>query len=351
MNTIAMPSANRAVCQADTSVMQALLQSGYGSTEVFSVGTAPRPKPAPSEVLVQVRAAGLDRGTWHLMTGRPYLMRIMGFGFWAPKSPVPGLDVAGTVVEVGANVTRWRVGDEVFGIGRGTFAEFACAPEDKLALKPAALSFEEAAVLAVSGGTALQGLREAGGLVAADRVLIVGASGGVGTYAVQLAKAMGAEVTGVCRTSKLEMLRALGADHVIDYTERDFADGSVRYDLVLDIGGNTPVRRLRRALAPAGRLVFVGGENAGDWSAGFERQLFGALLGLFVKQRFIMLMVREHGSYFEQLARYAQAGQLKPVIDRRCPLQAVAEAMRDLEAGRVTGKVVIVPQAGVTSDR
>jgi NADPH:quinone reductase-like Zn-dependent oxidoreductase len=340
METIAMPTASQTGAAAH---MQALLQSGYGSTDVFRLGTAARPKPGPQEVLVQVQAAGLDRGTWHLMTGRPYLMRLMGFGFWAPKQPVPGLDLAGTVVEVGEGVTRFRVGDEVFGIGRGAFAELACAREDKLAHKPAALSFEEAATLAVSGGAALQSLQDAGKLQAGERVLIIGASGGVGTFAVQLAKALGAEVTGVCRTSKVETVRALGADHVIDYTQRDFADGKLKYDLVLDIGGSTPVTRLRRALTPTGRLVFVGAENGGDWSAGFERQLFGALLGLFVKQQFIMLMAREHCTYSEQLAKFAEAGQLKPVIDRRCQLQDVPAAMHDLEAGRVCGKVVVTP--------
>lgn len=255
---------------------------------------------------------------------------------------MPGLDLAGTVLEVGEAVTRFKVGDEVFGIGRGAFAELARAREDKLALKPAALTFEQAAVLAVSGGTALQSLTT-GKLHAGERVLIIGASGGVGTFAVQLAKARGAEVTGVCRTSKVATVRALGADHVIDYTQRDFADGAAQYDLIVDIGGNTPVARLRRALTRTGRLVFVGGEEGGDWSAGFERQLLGALLGVFVQQRFIMLAAREHHSDFEQLARYAEQGQLEPVIDRRCELQEVAAALDDLEAGRICGKVVVLP--------
>lgn len=324
------------------SEMQAVVQAGYGSSEVFRVGTVSRPRPEPREVLVQVHAAGMDRGTWHLMTGRPYLMRIMGFGFSAPKNPVPGLDLAGTVVEIGDAVTRFRVGDAVFGIGRGSFAELACAHEDKLAHKPSVLSFEQAAVLAVSGGTALQSL-EAGKLLPAERVLIIGASGGVGTFAVQLAKVAGAEVTAVCRTSKVATVRELGADHTIDYTLRDFADGTVQYDLILDIGGNTPVERMRRALKPNGRLVFVGGEGAGDWSAGFGRQLYGAVLGMFVKQKFIMLMAREHSSYFEKLAKLATAGQLKPVLDRRCQLQEVATAITDLEAGRICGKVVVCP--------
>ena len=334
---------------AQVAEMQAILQSGYGSSEVLRIGRTARPKPGPQEVLVRVHAAGVDRGTWHLMTGRPYLMRIMGFGFWAPKSPVPGLDLAGTVVEVGAAVTRFRVGDTVFGIGRGSFAELACAREDKLAHVPAALSFEQAAVLGVSGGAALQGL-QAGKLQAGERVLIIGASGGVGTFAVQLAKAMGAEVTGVCRTSKVETVRALGADHVIDYTQRDFADGAVRYDLILDIGGNTAVARLRRALTSTGRLVFVGGEDASDWGAGFGRQLYGVVLGAFVKQKFFMLMAREHHSFFEQLARFADAGQLKPVFGRRCQLQDVPAAIDDLAAGHISGKVVVVPTGAIRTE-
>jgi NADPH:quinone reductase-like Zn-dependent oxidoreductase len=342
METLAMPLANHTEAHAQVNEMKALLQSGYGSTDVLCVGKAARPKPGPEEVLVQVHAAGVDRGTWHLMTGRPYLMRIMGFGFWAPKNPVPGLDLAGTVLEVGAAVTRFRVGDEVFGIGRGAFAELACAREDKLVHKPSALSLEQAAVIAVSGATALQSL-QAGKLQAGERVLIIGASGGVGTFAVQIAKAWGAEVTGVCRTSKVETVRGLGADRIIDHTQRDFADGSLQYDLILDIGGKTPVTKLRRALTEAGRLVFVGAENAGDWSAGFERQLFGALLGMFVKQKFIMLASREHYSYFEQLAQLAEAGKLEPVIDRRSQLQDVAAAISDLVAGRICGKVVVIP--------
>jgi 2-desacetyl-2-hydroxyethyl bacteriochlorophyllide A dehydrogenase len=320
--------------------MRAILQAGYGSAEVLRVAATERPKPRDGEVLVQVNAAGLDRGTWHLMTGRPYLMRIMGFGFLAPKNPVPGLDLAGTVVEVGPNVTRFRIGDTVFGIGQGSFAEYTRAREDKLAHKPPSLSFEQAAVLGVSGITALNAL-DAGRVQAGERVLIVGASGGVGTFAVQIAKALGAEVTGVCSTAKVETVRSIGADHVLDYTQSDFADGAKRFDLILDIGGNTPLPRLRRALTETGRLVFVGGENGGDWSAGFGRQLQAFALAPFVRQRFAMLMAREHFSELERLAALVEAGKLSPVIDRRCPLASVPDALRDLEAGRVCGKVVV----------
>ena len=321
--------------------MHAILQSGYGSTDVMKLGTLMRPQPKAGEVLVQVRAAGLDRGTWHMMTGRPYLMRVMGFGFSAPKNPVPGLDLAGTVVEVGEGVTRFRAGDLVFGIGQGSFAEYTCAREDKLLLKPASLSFEQAAVLSVSGLTALQSLR-AGGVREGDRALVVGASGGVGTFVVQIAKALGAKVTGVCSTSKVETVRALGADHVSDYSREDFSEGATRYDLILDIGGNTPLARLRRVMTSAGRLVFVGGENGGDWTAGFGRNLRALALNLFVSQRFIMHTTREHFEGLVELAALAEAWKIAPVIDRQVPLPGVPEAMRALEAGRVCGKVVVM---------
>lgn len=321
--------------------MRALVQSGYGSTDVLRVGSLACPRAEEGEVLVQVQAAGLDRGTWHLMTGRPYMMRLMGFGFSAPKCPVPGLDVAGTVVEVGPKVTRFRVGDAVFGIAQGSFAECARAREDKLALKPSSVSFEQAAVLSVSGSTALQSLRDVGNLQAGERVLIIGASGGVGTFAVQLAKHFGARVTGVCCTSKVELVRGLGADRVIDYTQRDFADGTESYDLILDIGGNTPLARLRRALTATGRLVFVGSENTSNWSGGFGRPLWAMTIAPFVRQRFSMLMAREHHSYFEQLGALVESGALTAAIDRRIGLDGVAEALRDLEAGKVRGKVVV----------
>lgn len=269
-------------------------------------------------------------------------MRLMGFGFRAPKAPVPGLDLAGTVVEIGAGVTRFRVGDEVFGIGRGTFAELACAREDKLVIKPPSLSFDQAAVLAVSGGTAVQAI-EAVGLARGERVLIIGASGGVGTYAVQIAKALGAHVTGVASTSKLGTVRAAGADRVIDYTTEDFADGSATYDAILDIGGGTAVRALRRAMTPTGRLVFVGNEYGGDWTAGFGRQLWALALSPFVRQQFVILGAKEHHTHLEKLAAFIDLGQLAPVIDRHVPLTGLVSAMRDLEAGRIRGKVVIAP--------
>lgn len=323
-----------------TATMNAILQTAYGSTDVLGVGTTPRPTAGEGEVIVRVHAAGVDRGTWHFMTGRPYLMRLMGFGFRRPKNPIAGLDLAGTVVEVGAGVTRFRAGDAVFGIGMGSFAEYARAKEEKLVHKPSSLSFEQAAMLGVSGGTAWQAL-EKGGLKAGERVLVIGASGGVGTFAVQLAKARGAHVTGVCRTDKMAMVRSIGADVVIDYTAEDFTDGAQTYDLVLDVGGGTALSRLRRAMTPTGRLVFVGNEQGGDWTAGFGRQLHAMALAPFVRQRFAPLMTKEHRQHMEPLAALADAGKLAPVIDRRVPLTGVVDALRDLEAGKIRGKVAV----------
>lgn len=322
-----------------TETMQAISQRGYGGPEVFSFGSVPRPRIEADEVLVRVESAGLDRGTWHLMTGRPYLMRLMGFGFRRPKQTVPGLDVAGTVVEVGAAVTRFTVGDAVFGIAKGSFAELAPALETKLAHKPASLSFDEAAVLAVSGGTALQAIDQAGTVGLGARVLVIGASGGVGSYAVQLAKAMGAHVTGVSTPSKVGLVRSLGADVALDYTCDDFL--AERHDVILDVGGNTSLTRLRRALKADGVLVFVGGEHGGDWTAGFERQLAAAALARFTKQKFVMLMAKEHSEPMERLAAFASEGKLKPAISQSWPLAHMPEAMRALIHGTLRGKAVI----------
>ena len=325
--------------------MEAAVAPEYGSADMLRVQSIRRPAIGDAEVLLRVRAAGVDRGAWHLMTGKPYLMRLMGFGFRRPKNPVIGLEVSGTVVEVGASVTRFKVGDEVFGIGVGTFAEYARAREDKLAHKPAALSFEQAAVSGISGTTALQSLRDAGKLQAGQRVLIIGASGGVGSFAVQLAKAFGAEVTGVCSGAKADLVRSLGADHVVDYAREDYADGPRRYDLILDIGSNSKLSRLRRALAPRGTAVFVGGEHGGAVTGGFfERPLMALALSPFVRQRFAMFMNKEHFADLERLAQLFEAGKVVPSVDRVYPLHRAPEAMRELEAGRVRGKLAISVQ-------
>jgi len=325
--------------------MRAIVQAGYGSADVLHLAEIGRPAAGDGEVLLRVHAAGLDRGTWHLMAGQPYVIRLVS-GLRAPKNPVPGLDVAGTVVAVGADVTGFAVGEEVFGIGQGSFAEYARARQDKLARKPASLTFGQAAAVAVSGLTALQGLRDAGRVRPGQHVLITGASGGVGTFAVQIAKALGAQVTGVCSTAKTGLVTSIGADHVLDYTHDDFADGSRRYDLILDIAGNSPLARLRGALTPAGTLVIVGGEDGGRWT-GMGRQLRALALSPFVRQRLTTFVSRHRLADLETLARLIEAGQLAPVIGKTYPLHQAPDAMRDLLAGHARGKLVItVTDAG-----
>ena len=322
------------------SMMQAVVQDGYGSADVLRVAKVSLPEIAASEVLVRVHAAGLDRGSWHLMTGRPYLLRLV-FGIRKPKNPVLGRELAGTVVAVGSAVSGFAPGDEVYGIGRGTFAEYAAAREDKLARKPANATFEQAAVAPVSALTALQALTDAGRVKQGDKVLVIGASGGVGSHAVQLAKAFGAEVTGVCSTAKLDLVRSLGADHVIDYTTEDFADGGHRYDLILDIAGNPAPARLRRALALAGTAVLVGGEEGGSLTGGMDRQLRSVALSLFVRQRLTTVMCKERSADLKRLTELIEAGKLMPSVDRAYPLDQVPEAMRHLAAGKARGKIAI----------
>lgn len=321
--------------------MRAVLQHSYGGADVLQWGRIERPQINDDEVLVEVRAAGLDRGTWHLMTGVPYAARL-AFGLRAPRNPVPGLDLAGVVSAIGSKVTRFRVGDEVYGVGKGTFAEFAAAKEAKLARKPARLTFEQAAAVPVSGLTAQQGLLAVGRLVAGQHVLITGASGGVGTFAVQIAKAVGATVTGVCSTAKVDLVRSLGADHVIDYTTTDFADGNQRYDLILDIGGSASLSRLRSVLTPRGTLVIAGGEGGGK-ILGVGRQLRAVALSPFVRQRLAMFVAKDHHEPLERLTTLIDDGHVTPTIDQVLPLEQAAEAMRRLEAGLVRGKVVLVP--------
>jgi NADPH:quinone reductase-like Zn-dependent oxidoreductase len=321
--------------------MRAIVQTRYGDAGDLHLDRVTVPEIADREVLVRVHAAGLDRGTWHLMTGKPYLMRIAGVGFKGPKDRVPGRDLAGTVEAIGSEVTRFAVGDEVYGIGRGTFAELAVAPEAKLAHKPEGLTFEQAAVVPISAGTALQALTDQGRLEAGQSVLVIGASGGVGSYAVQLAKALGAEVTGVAGTEKLDLVRSLGADHVIDYIQADFADGASRYDLILDIAGNPSLSRLRRALAPKGTAVLVGGEQGGNLTGGMGRSLRGLLLTPFVAQRFAMCISKERASDLERLAGFFEAGAVVPALGHTFPLDRAPEAMRLLDSGQVRGKVAI----------
>lgn len=321
--------------------MRAVVQDRYGAVDVLRHERIARPDIGDQEVLVRVHAAGLDRGTWHLMTGKPYLMRIAGLGFRGPKDRVPGRDLAGTVAAVGSAVTEFAAGDEVYGVGRGSFAEYAVARADKLAKKPVSLSFEQAAVVPISGATALQALTDHGRLEPGQRVLVIGASGGVGSYAVQIAKALGAEVTGVASTAKLDLVRTFGADHVIDYTRDDFAGTGQRYDLILDIAGNPGLRRLRRALTPTGTAVIVGGEDGGSLTGGMNRTLRALALSVVSKQRFANFINKERASDLERLTGLIDVGQVTPSIDRTYPLDQVPEALRQLAAGQVRGKVAI----------
>jgi NADPH:quinone reductase-like Zn-dependent oxidoreductase len=322
--------------------MKAITQDRYGSADVLRLRDIDEPTPGEREVLVEVQAAGIARGVLHVMTGEPYLMRLVGFGLLRPKNPVLGQDVAGTVTATGDGVTRFDVGDEVFGIAKGSFAEYAVAREDKLSHKPENLSFARAAAMPISGLTAL-GALDAAGVTVGSNVLIVGASGGVGTYAVQIAVALGATVTGVASGAKADLVTELGAQHVIDYTREDFADGSHTYDVIVDTGGMTPVSRLRTALQPKGTLVIVGGESGSTWSPGLGRQLKAAVMSPIVSQRLTSILAKEHYSGLDRLAKLAATRDVVPRVERSYALAEVPDAVRHLEAGKVRGQVVIIP--------
>ena len=321
--------------------MRAVTQDRYGSSDVLQVGMVERPDIATDEVLIDVHAAGVDRGTEHLMTGKPYLIRLLGFGFRRPKQRVLGSDVAGTVIEIGSAVTRFKVGDEVFGVAEGSFAEYAAAKQEKLALKPSGVSFEAAAVTAVSGITALQALTDVGKVKPGQRVLVIGASGGVGTFAVQLARTLGATVDGVAGARNLELVRSLGAEHVYDHRQTALADITERYDLVLDIGGQNPLRSLRGVLAERGTLVIVGGEDGDRFTGGIGRQLRAVILSPFVAHRLTAFISKVHQSSIEQLAGHLASGSVIPAIAGRFDLAETAQAIRLFEIGKASGKSVI----------
>lgn len=321
--------------------MKALVQDRYGSSDVMQFADVDVPTIGDTDVLLEVRAASLHRGDWHLMTGLPSLVRLFGFGLRRPKQRTRGMDVAGIVHSVGSGVTAVQPGDAVFGVCRGSLAEFASAPAELLVPLLAGVSFEQAAAVPTSAVSALQGLRDAGRLSAGQRVLVIGAAGGVGIFAVQLAKHWGGIVTGVCSTGKLELVRALGADAVIDYTTDGL--GRERYDLILDLAGNRPVSLLRRSLAPSGTLVIIGGENGGRILGGFQRSLQAMLVSLFVRQRLMGLAAVQRRSDLLLLAELLAAGSLVPVIHRVYPLSEAKDALRMLEAGDPRGKLVITP--------
>ena len=328
---------------ASQAMMQAIVQRRYGTApeDVLRLEQIARPAVKAGEVLVHVRAASVDRGTWHLMAGIPYLMRIIGFGLRGPKTPVPGSAVAGTVEAVGQDVTGLAPGDEVFGSSRGSFAEYAVARASRLAPKPARLTFEQAAAVPVSAAAALQAVRDHAKVRPGQHVLVIGASGGVGTFAVQIAKALGAEVTGVASTAKTDLVRAVGADHVLDYTREDPVSGRRRYDVIIDIGGNRRLAHLRRALAPKGTLVVTGGEDGGRWLGGIGRNLRARLLSPFVRQKLTAFVTRQRPADLVTLRDLAGSGAIIPAIDRIYPLGQAAAAVRHLAEGRARGKVVI----------
>jgi NADPH:quinone reductase-like Zn-dependent oxidoreductase len=320
--------------------MKAIVQNAYGSADVLKLDDIDTPVVGDDEVLLRVLAASAFIGDWHVMTGRPYLIRLSS-GLRRPKVRVRGQDAAGRVEVVGKDVVHVGPGDEVFGSCSGSFAEFATARMDHVATKPTNLTFEQAATVPTTGCTALQALRDVGRVRPGQRVLIIGAAGGVGSFAVQIAKAFGAHVTGVCSTSKVDLVRSIGADVVIDYTREDFAESGQRYDLILDIAGNRSLSHLRRALAPRGTLVIVGGEGGGRWFGGIDRQLRASLLSPFVSQKLGTFIGRVKAEDLLVLKELIEAGKVTPVIDSTYPLGEVPEAVRHLEAGHARGKVVV----------
>jgi NADPH:quinone reductase-like Zn-dependent oxidoreductase len=325
--------------------MQAIVQDRYGSAEVLTAEDIGKPEIAEGEVLVRVHAASIHVGDWVLMTGIPYVMR-MGTGLSKPKNRVPGTDVAGTVEAVGSQVHTFRPGDEVFGWCAGAFAEYASAPEDHFVKKPANLTFEQAAAIGVSASTALQLLRDDGKVKPRQTVLINGASGGVGTFAVQIAKAFGAEVTGVCSTANEELVRSIGADHVIDYTRSDFRDGPGRYDLILDNVGDHSMSDTRRALMPTGMLISNGGGHAGGK---LGRVIRASLASIFVGQQARPSVKTQNRQDLIALKGLAKAGKVKPVIGGTYPLNRTAEAIARVAAGHARGTLVIAVSGPVSA--
>jgi NADPH:quinone reductase-like Zn-dependent oxidoreductase len=325
--------------------MRAIVQETYGPIENLRLVEREKPAPGSEDVLIRVRAAGIDPGIWHLMTGRPYMVRLMGLGFSKPKVPVAGWDAAGVVEAVGPGVTRFEPGDEVFGNcdakGTGTFADYACLPEDRCASRPVNLSFEEAAALPVSGCTALQTVRDVGKVAAGTRVMILGAAGGVGHFAVQIAKSFGARVTGVSSTSKLDFVRSLGADDVIDYTREGFGDR--QWDVIVDTAGRRSFAELRRVLSPKGVLAIVGGEGGNAWTGDFlERMAKASFLSLFSGQKMLVVNATVNVPDLLVLKDLAESKKLTVPLDRRYRLDDAVEALKELEKGHARGKSVVV---------
>ena len=324
--------------------MKAFVYDTYGSPDVLRCEEIEKPKPGNDEVLIRVRAASVNPLDWHYMRGTPYLIRI-GAGLRAPANPRLGVDLAGTVEAVGTNVTTFRPGDDVFGAGRGAFAEYVCAKEGKVALKPSNATFEQAAAVPIAALTALQGLRDKGRIEPGQRVLFNGAAGGVGTFAVQIARAFGADVTGVCSRRNVDMVRSIGADHVIDYEQEDFTRTGLRYDLILDSVGNHALSECRRSLTTKGTLVIVGGPDNGGWLGPLADVLGVLVQSWFVSQRLVVFVASLNQPDLAVLKELIESGKVTPVIDRSYPLSELPEAIRYLEAGHARGKVVVRPGA------
>jgi NADPH:quinone reductase-like Zn-dependent oxidoreductase len=327
--------------------VRAIVQSTYGPIENIRLVEWEKPTLADDAVLIRVRAAGIDPGVWHLMTGKPYMVRIMGLGFSGPKVPVAGWDAAGVVEAVGSRVTRFNVGDEVFGNcdtgGTGTFADYACLPEKCCAPKPVNLTFEEAAALPVSGCTALQAVRDVGKVTSGMQVLILGAAGGVGHFAVQIAKAFGAVVTAVCSTTKLELVRSLGADDVIDYTREGLGGGARRWDVIIDTAGRRSFAELRSVLSPKGVLAIIGGEGGNPWTGDFlERMVASSVLSLFSTQKMLVMSARANAPDLLVLKELAETKKLTVALDRRYRLNEAIDGLKELEKGHARGKSVVV---------
>ncbi len=331
--------------EPDEQSMLAVVQERYGTPDALELRRIARPDIGAHDVLVRVAAAGVDRGVWHLMTGRPYLTRL-AFGLRRPRNPVPGLDLAGVVDTVGASVTRFTEGDLVFGTGHGTYAQYARAGEDHLAGIPTNITLVEASVLAVTGSTALQAVEDHGCVQPGDQVLVLGASGGVGTYAVQIATALGGIVTGAASSEKLDLVRSLGASRVTDYRSDDPLAEPCRYDVIIDTGGNRRLRDLRRALTPTGTLVIVGGENGGRWIGGTHRQIRAKLTSLASRRRLTTFVAREDAGHLERLADLVETGRVTPVVERHFPLAEAADAIAHLAGGRTRGKIAIDIDSG-----
>ena len=324
--------------------MKAVVYTNYGSPDVLEIRDVKKPVPNDDQVLVKVRAASLNPLDWHYMEGTPYIMRAMGTGLRKPKSPRLGVDLAGQVEAVGKNVPEFKPGDEVFGTGGGAaFAEYVCARKTKLVLKPANITFEQAAAVPIAALTALQGLRDKGHVQPGQKVLINGASGGVGTFAVQIAKSFGADVTGVCSTKNLDLVRSLGADQVIDYTKEDFTKGAQRYDVILDNVGTQPLSGFRHALQPKGICVMIGGggPNDGGLIGPMARPIKTMLMSPFISQKMGMMLAEIRQDDLTKMSELMQAGKVTPVIDRTYPLSQIREAMKYLEAGHARGKVIL----------